>query len=73
MKKVTIKDKAAVLQFNKKIYEEKMIKQAAEDYGEICSVEFTDTGIVLKPKEEGQLKLVGYEFYNYVLGLMKNQ
>jgi len=58
--------------FNKTIYPKATIEQAMEDYGQACEVFKNKDEIMLRPKEKLDLDTLGYEFYNYVLGLMKN-
>lgn len=58
--------------FNRTFYKEEFIEQAIENFQKICSIEKTEEKIILKPKEKLDINKLGYEFYNYVLGLMKN-
>ena len=70
---MTDKEKNEVLlRFNPIFYTNQAIKQAVSDFSDVCDVTEAEDGIVLKPKE-GDVEVIGYEFYNYVLGLMKNQ
>jgi len=62
-----------IVDFNEQFYKKEFIKQAITDFKEICEIEKTEEGLLLKPKKELNIDILGYEFYNYVLGLMKNQ
>jgi hypothetical protein len=75
MEKVKInKAKNEVLiKFNEKFYKKEFIDQAIVDFKEVCDIKKRENGLLLKPKEEVNIDELGYEFYNYVLGLMKNQ
>ena len=72
MEKIKIKNNEVVLNFNKDFYDAGFIEQAVEDFKGACEIRKIKENIVLKPKNPGDLKIIGYEFYNYVLGLMKN-
>ncbi|MCG2718333.1 MAG: HxsD-like protein [Nanoarchaeota archaeon] len=74
MEKVKInKIKNQVLvNFNEQFYKKGFIDQAILDFNEVCEVDQTEDGLLLRPKGEVNLDILGYEFYNYVLGLMKN-
>ncbi|MBS3131629.1 HxsD-like protein [Candidatus Woesearchaeota archaeon] len=60
------------VRFNPFFYDGKYIVRAIEDYSSACDISAEDGVIILKPKENISLDILGYEFYNYVLGLMKN-
>ncbi len=74
MEKVRIiKDKnEVILSFNNKFYNKEVIDKAIEDFKQACDVRQEGELIILKPKEKTDLNILGYEFYNYVLGLIKN-
>jgi len=74
MNKISInKEKNEVLiKFNTKIYCQECIDDATQDFNEICNIEKNKNWLLLKPKKEIDAEKIGYEFYNYVLGLMKN-
>jgi len=73
MEKIKISKNEVLVNFNTQFYNEESIKQAVVDFKGICDAEEKDKGILLKPKKNKDLDLLGYEFYNHVLGLMKNQ
>lgn len=62
-----------LLSFNEKIYKKEFIDKAALDFNKVCSVKQDKEKILLVPKEKIDLEKLGYEFYNYVLELIKNQ
>ena len=71
-------DKEARLSIDTRFYEYDSVLLTAKAFAESCWV-YVDGDInsklmvCLKPKSgEVSLEEVGYEFYNYVLGLMKN-
>lgn len=61
-----------VLSFNEIFYDKKFINQAIEDFKEACDIKKDKEFILLRPKKEVNINTLGYEFYNYVLGLIKN-
>ncbi len=74
MEKVRI-DKAknsVLVRFNEDIYDKEAIAKASEDYNEACDIKRCKEGILLSPREDIDINTLGYEFYNYVLGIMKN-
>jgi hypothetical protein len=75
MQRVTIsRSKGEVsLSFNNSFYKQEHIDQAIADYLEACTVSKVGDRLVIVPKDPKDLDIIGYEFYNYVLGLMKNQ
>jgi len=72
MEKIKIIDNQVILNFNKQFYSDDAIEMAIRDFSEICEVDETDKGLCLTPKEKTEINLIGLEFYNYVLGVMKN-
>lgn len=60
------------LRFNYKFYDKNKINQAAKDFSNICEINEENEMLILKPKTEISPKILGLEFYNYVLCLMKN-
>ena len=75
MEKVKInKAKNEVLvNFNNIFYKKEFIDRAVLDFKEACDITKLDEGLLLKSKEKADIDVLGYEFYNYVLGLIKNQ
>ncbi len=71
--KVNKEKNEVVLSFNEKFYDRKFIDEAVEEFKEICDITKDNNLISLKPKEKIDLDILGYEFYNYVLGLIKNR
>jgi len=75
MKRVEI-DKGrnlVVLTFNNNFYPKELIEQSALDFKDVCDCNFQDEKLILKPKSsEVDLNNLGYEFYNYLLGLAKS-
>lgn len=61
-----------VLTFNENFYNQRVIDQAVEDFQKVCEITKDKNFITLKPKETLDINTLGYEFYNYVLGLIKN-
>jgi hypothetical protein len=62
-----------LLAFNSKFYPLEFVDKTIIDFSEICHAKKTKNGILLKPKEKLDINILGYEFYNYILGLVKNQ
>lgn len=61
-----------ILRFNSKFYTKESINQALNDFYSVCTARKEGDAIILAPKEGIDINMMGYEFYNYVLGLMKN-
>ena len=69
------KSKISIL-LNKKFYNKEAILQSLKDFKEICQGELIEGDnflVVLSVEEKELLEVLGYEFCNYVLGLMKNE
>ena len=63
-----------VLTFNHNFYSRELIHNAIADFRNICEPHFEEDKLILKPKSSDvRLDILGYEFYNYVLGLMKSR
>ena len=76
MKRVSVDKErnAAVLTFNEDLYPQELINKSISDFKEVCDVKFEDKNLVLKPKtKDVNIENLGYEFYNYLLGLIKSQ
>lgn len=75
MEKVIInKAKSNVLvNFNGQFYKKEFIDKAILDFKRVCDIKKSEEGLLLKPKGKQDIDELGYEFYNYVLSLMKNQ
>ena len=71
--KIDENSNSVVLTFNENFYPKELIEQAISDFHEVCDSRFEDENLVLKPKNnEVDINNLGYEFYNYVLGLIKS-
>ena len=82
IKKIAIqinKEKNEILiLLNKHFYNIESISNALEDFKDICCGKFSDAGkdyikIILKLKDKSMIEILGHEFCNYSLGLMKNK
>ena len=75
MKRVTV-DKGknmAILTFNNTFYSKNLIEQAMLDFQGVCYSHFEGDNLILKLKsDEINIENLGYEFYNYLLGLIKS-
>ena len=69
---IDVKTQQVQVSFNHLLYSEQCIVQALEDFKSVCSFKKEQGKIILKPHDNEDLALLGYELYNYVLGLMKN-
>ena len=69
--------KEVQIRFSKAFYNEVIVKEALIEFANICKVQFKIQPqvieVYLAPLDFNLLNLVGYEFSNYVLGLMKNK
>jgi len=65
------------LRFNNDFYTRESIEEAAKDFSEVCEAKIevneNETIVKLKTDSYDDLEKLGYEFFNYVLGLMKNR
>lgn len=80
MEKITVKkeEKQVLINFDTKLYPSDCIFKAAQDFSDSCwtSVDGSPENlqVMLRPKsEEIDLDTLGYEFYNYVLSIIKNE
>lgn len=60
------------LLFNHLLYDAQFVDKAIEDFSDICNIKKVDNVILIEPKAKIEAEAIGYEFYNYVLCLMKN-
>lgn len=70
--KVNKKKNEVTISFNENFYDEESINKAAEDFKKVCQIKRNKDFIILKQKKKININTLGYEFYNYVLGLIKN-
>jgi hypothetical protein len=74
--KINKEDRTIFLVFNKNFYNLEAIKTTSNDFNEICTTDIKENKeIEVKLKninKEADLNTIGYEFYNYVFGIMKN-
>lgn len=65
------------ISLNKKFYDTKAVKESLVDFKGVCEGKIKNDkcviNIILKPKEKNMLNIIGHEFCNYTLGLMKNK
>lgn len=80
MEKIDVKkeEKQVLIKFDTRFYPSDCIFKAIQDFSDSCwtSVDSSSDNVVvtLSPKsEEINLDTLGYEFYNYVLGIIKNE
>lgn len=78
MKNITIKKKLknTDIKLNKKFYSIIAVKEGINDFKDLCNFEVSEEPQYIKVnielKNGVDADKVSYEFYNYVLGLMKN-
>lgn len=64
------------INLDKQFYDLGAVKESLKEFNRVCNGKITikkNIEIVLKPKEKSLTNILGYEFCNYVLGLMKNK
>jgi hypothetical protein len=74
--KINSKLKRVEINLAKEIYSVEMVKCAVEDFKGVCKgslKEGDNIFVLLELDDKEGLKKIGYEFCNYVLGLMKNE
>lgn len=69
--KVDREKNEVILSFNDKFYDKRFVDKAIEEFKQVCDIKRDNCLIVLRPKEKIDLNTLGFEFYNYVLGLIK--
>ena len=70
------KEKKVKILLNKDFYNIEIVRKAADEFKEFgkFSVSGRDKiSILIESVDESQIGSIGYEFCNYVLGLMKNE
>ncbi|OYT57187.1 MAG: hypothetical protein DRO96_02965 [Candidatus Aenigmatarchaeota archaeon] len=78
---VVVNENRVELTINSDLYPEEVIDKAIEEYSEVCEVEDRKNEqihkVILKPKQvvdsKEDLEIIGYEFMNYLLYLIKNK
>ncbi|MCD6557422.1 MAG: HxsD-like protein [Candidatus Aenigmarchaeota archaeon] len=78
---VVVNENKVELTINSDLYPEEVINKAIEEYSEVCEVEDRKNEqihkVILKPKQvvdsKEDLEIIGYEFMNYLLYLIKNK
>lgn len=76
MKRIIIDERTSqvVLTFNQKFYPRELIEQSAIDFKDVCDSKFEGDQLFLKLKSNDvDLQNLGYEFYNYLFGLIWNK
>jgi len=74
--KIDYKLKKVEINLSKEIYSVDVIKRAIEDFSGVCKGSINEGNyilVLLELKDEEGLDIIGYEFCNYVIGLMKNE
>ncbi len=69
---IKVRKNNVLVRLNEEIYCRECIEQAIKDFKDVCTVTENEDGLLLKPKAKIEPVRLGYEFSNYVLGLMKN-
>ena len=73
---IEIKGNEIMIKLNKQFYDLGVVKESIKDFNEVCIGKIKNKErieVTLKPKDKSILNILGNEFYNYVLGLMKNK
>jgi hypothetical protein len=76
-KSISVKEGGVNLTLNSNIYLKKAVLLACEAFGEgsFVNLDLVDGDYIVRltPKEKGaEPEIIGYEFFNYVLGIMQN-
>jgi hypothetical protein len=61
------------IKLNKRFYDEKAIREALNDFKEVCNGKILNDKIEIELEPKEDIKVLKEEFCNYVLGLMKNK
>ena len=74
MIKINKNKKEVSVVLKERFYPEKNVSEAIKDFQDICSIKKNKEELILKPKSDDvELETIGYEFCNYVLGLINNE
>lgn len=68
-------DRTVTIKLNKSLYDIDSIRKCIEDFSGLCSASVNENEqfeVVLKARGSSDARILGYEFCNYVLALMKN-
>lgn len=69
---IRTKSDKVLVKLNHHFYPDEAINRAISDFGEVADIDVKNNEIIMTPKEKIEPETLGYEFTNYVLGLMKN-
>lgn len=61
------------LRLNKKFYNKGVVKEALEDFKNVCNGKVLNDKIEVELEPREEVRMLKEEFCNYVLGLMKNK
>ncbi len=68
------KDKNQInISLNNHLYNDSIINRAMKDFESVCEFKKDNDHIIIIPKKQKDIELIGYEFCNYMLGLINNQ
>ena len=73
---IEIEENKIKIELNKKFYDLDAVKESLKDFNKVCNGTIANKKVIeitLKPKDKSLTNILGYEFCNYVLGLMKNK
>ncbi|MBW2979898.1 HxsD-like protein [Candidatus Woesearchaeota archaeon] len=73
---IDIENKGIRIRLNKQFYDINVVRESLKDFKRVCSGKVANKKaieVMLKPKEQSLKGVLGHEFCNYVLGLMKNK
>jgi len=72
MDNLTVGKDAVRVFLNPEIYPEDVLKKAAKDFASVADISLGKT-IEIIPKDRADQGIIGYEFCNYLLGLMQHE
>jgi len=73
---IEIKKDKIRINLNKNFYSLIAVEESLKDFDKVCYSKIRNKNqieVILEPKDKKLIKILGYEFCNYVLGLMKNK
>jgi len=73
---INTKSRRVDIRLNKNFYSINAVRKASNDFKNVCDCSILnkkDILISLRIKNHNDVNKIGYEFCNYVLGLMKNE
>ncbi len=70
--RIKLKGDCAEVSFNESVYDKAFIESAAAEFSRYRKVTIDNSTVLIRARQKEKPRFLALEFYNYVLGLMKN-